>query len=59
VYVLVGYDRILDILGGLKRVGRTLGRLRDILVLETRLGAEPLGTNDYLSELKAFSVALE
>jgi hypothetical protein len=56
---IVGYDRILDILGGLKRAGRTLGRLGDILVLRTRLNSEPLGLNDCLSELKAFSVALE
>jgi hypothetical protein len=55
---VVGDDRILDVLGGLERAGRSLGRLRDILVLGPRLGAEPLGPDVCLSELKAFSVAL-
>jgi hypothetical protein len=40
---IVGDDRILDILGGLERAGRSLGRLGDILVLGSRLGVEPLG----------------
>jgi hypothetical protein len=55
---VVGDDCILDVLGGLERAGRSLGRLGDILVLGSRLGAEPLGPDDCLSELKAFSVAL-
>jgi hypothetical protein len=55
---IVGDDRILDVLGELERAGRSLGRLKDILVLGSRLGAEPLGPDDCLSELKAFSVAL-
>jgi hypothetical protein len=42
-------DHILDIFGGHERVGRSLGRLRDILVLESRLSAEPLGPDDCLS----------
>jgi hypothetical protein len=50
-------DRILDVLGGLERAGRSLGRLRDILVLGSRLDAEPLGPDDCFSELKALSVA--
>jgi hypothetical protein len=56
---VIGDDHILDVLGGLERAGRTLGQLGDILVLGTRLGAEPLRPDDCLSELKAFSVALE
>jgi hypothetical protein len=40
---VVGDDRILDILGGLKRAGRTPRRLTDILVRGTRLSVEPLG----------------
>jgi hypothetical protein len=55
---IVGEDRILDVLGGLERAGRTLGRLGDILVLGSRLGVEPLGLDGCFSELKAFSVAL-
>jgi hypothetical protein len=55
---IVGDDRILDVLGGLERAGRTLGRLRDILVLGTRLSVEPLGLDGCFSELKALSVAL-
>jgi hypothetical protein len=55
---VVGDDRILDVLGGLKRAGGTLGRLGDILVLGSRLGVEPLGPDGCFSELKAFSVAL-
>jgi hypothetical protein len=55
---VVGDDCILDILGWLKRVGHSLGRLGDILVLGSRLGAESLRPDDCLSELKAFSVAL-
>jgi hypothetical protein len=51
-------DRILDIIGGLERAGCSLDRLGDILVLGSRLGVEPLGPDDCLSELKAFSVAL-
>jgi hypothetical protein len=42
---VVGDDRILDILGGLKRACRTLGRLGDILVLGARLSVEPLGSD--------------
>jgi hypothetical protein len=53
-----GDDRILDILDGLKRARRSLGRLGDILVLGSRLDAEPLGPVDCLSKLKAFNVAL-
>jgi hypothetical protein len=34
---IIGDDRILDVLGGLERAGRTLGRLGDILVLGMRL----------------------
>jgi hypothetical protein len=56
---VVGDDRILDVLGRLERAGRMLGQLGDILVLGTRLGAEPLRPDDCLSELKAFSVTLE
>jgi hypothetical protein len=52
-------DHILDILGRLERAGRTLGRLSDLMVLKSRLAAEPLESDDCLSELKAFSVALE
>jgi hypothetical protein len=37
---VVGDDRILDVLGGLERAGRTLGRLGDILVLGSRLDME-------------------
>jgi hypothetical protein len=55
---IIGDDCILDVLGGLKRAGRSLGRLGDILVLGSRLDAEPLGPDDCLSELKAFSIAL-
>jgi hypothetical protein len=51
-------DRILDVLGGLERAGHTLGRLRDILVLRSRLGVEPLELDGCFSKLKAFSVAL-
>jgi hypothetical protein len=56
---VVGDDRILDILGRLERAGCTLGRLRDIMVLGARLGVEPLGPDDCLSELKGFNVTLE
>jgi hypothetical protein len=56
---IVGDDHILDVLGGLERAGCSLGRLGDILVIGSRLGVEPLGPDDCLSELKAFSVALE
>jgi hypothetical protein len=55
---VVGDDRIIDVFGGLERAGCSLGRLRDILVLISRLDAEPLRPDDCLSELKAFSVAL-
>jgi hypothetical protein len=55
---IVRNDRILDILGGLERAGRTLGRLEDILVLGARLGVEPLGSDGYFSELEALSVTL-
>jgi hypothetical protein len=34
-------DRILDILGGLEKAGRTLGQLGDILVLGTRVTTRP------------------
>jgi hypothetical protein len=37
---VVGDDCILDILGGLERAGRTLGRLGDILVLGSRLDVD-------------------
>jgi hypothetical protein len=50
--------RILDVLGGLERAGHSLGRLGDIPVLRSRLDAEPLGSNDCLSELKALNIAL-
>jgi hypothetical protein len=40
---IVGDDRILGILGRLKRAGRTLGQLGDVLVLGTRLSVEPRG----------------
>jgi hypothetical protein len=56
---VVGDDHILDVLGGLERAGRSLGRLGDIPVLGSRLDVEPLGSDDCLSELKAFSVTLE
>jgi hypothetical protein len=56
---IVGDNYILDILGGLERAGRPLGRLGDILVLGSRLSAEPLEPDDCLSELKAFSIAAE
>jgi hypothetical protein len=56
--VVVEDDHILDILGGLERAGRTLGRLGDILVLGTRLSMESLGLDGCFSELKALSVAL-
>jgi hypothetical protein len=52
---VVGDDRILDVLGRLERAGR----LGDILVFESRLGAEPLRPDGCLSKLKAFNVALE
>jgi hypothetical protein len=39
---IVGDGRILDVLGGLERVGRSLGQLGDILVLGRGLGVEPL-----------------
>jgi hypothetical protein len=55
---IVRDGRILDVLGGLKRAGRSLGRLGDILVLGSRLGVELLGPDECLSELKAFSIAL-
>jgi hypothetical protein len=51
-------DRILDVLGGLERAGRTLGRLGDILVLGSRLGVEPPGPDGCLSKLEALSVTL-
>jgi hypothetical protein len=51
--------RILDVLGGLERAGRSLGRLGDILVLGRKLGVELLGPDECLSKLKAFSVTLE
>jgi hypothetical protein len=54
---VVGDDHILDVLGGLERAGHTLGRLRDILVLGSRLGVEPLGLDGCFSELKAFNIA--
>jgi hypothetical protein len=49
---IVGDDRILDILGGLERAGRMLGRLGDVLVLGTRLSVEPRGPDGCFSELK-------
>jgi hypothetical protein len=55
---IVGDDRILDVLGGLERAGSTLRRLRDILVLGSRLGVEPLEPDSCFSKLKAFNVAL-
>jgi hypothetical protein len=55
---VVGDDRILDVLGGLERADRTLGRLGDILVLGSRLGVEPFGPDGCFSELKAFNIAL-
>jgi hypothetical protein len=55
---VIGDDRILDVLSELERAGRSLGRLGDILVLGSRLDAEPLGPDDCLSELKASSVTL-
>jgi hypothetical protein len=56
---IIGDDRILDVLGRLKRAGCSLGRLRDILVLRRRLGVEPLGPDECLSKLEALNVALE
>jgi hypothetical protein len=56
--IIIRDDRILDVLGGLERAGRSLGRLGDILVLGSRLRVEPLGPDDCLSELKAFNIAL-
>jgi hypothetical protein len=44
-------DCILDVLGRLERAGRSLGRLGDILVLGSRLSAEPLRPDDCFSEL--------
>jgi hypothetical protein len=55
---IVGDEHILDILGGLERAGRSLGRLGDILVLKSRLVEEPLKPDDCLIELKAFNIAL-
>jgi hypothetical protein len=55
---IVGDNRILDILGGCEREGRSPGRLGDILVLRSRLGAKPLRPDDCFSELNALSVAL-
>jgi hypothetical protein len=55
---VVGDDHILDILGGLERAGRTLGRLGDILVLGARLDVKPLEPDGCFSELKALNVAL-
>jgi hypothetical protein len=55
---VVGDDRILDVIGGLERAGCSLGRLGDILVLGSRLDAEPLEPDDCFNELKAVSVAL-
>jgi hypothetical protein len=55
---IVGDGRILDVLGGLERAGRSLGRLGDILVLGWKLGVEPLRPDECLSELKQFSIAL-
>jgi hypothetical protein len=55
---IVGDDRILGILGGLKRAGRTLGQLGDVLALGTRLSVEPRGPDGCFSKLKALSVAL-
>jgi hypothetical protein len=46
-------DHILDVLGGLERAGLSLGRLGDILVLGSRLDEDPLGPDDFLSELKS------
>jgi hypothetical protein len=51
---IVGDDRILDVVDRLERAGRSLGRLGD-----GGFGVEPLGLDECLSELKAFSVALE
>jgi hypothetical protein len=56
---IVGDGCILDGLGVLKRARHSLGRLGDIMVLGSRLGVEPLGLDECLSELKAFNVALE
>jgi hypothetical protein len=58
IAAIVGDDRILDILGRLERAGRTLERLRDVLVLETRLRVEPRGLDSCFSKLKALSVSL-
>jgi hypothetical protein len=55
---VVGDDHILDVLGRLERVGRPLGRLGHILVLGSRLDAEPLGPDDCFSKLKALSITL-
>jgi hypothetical protein len=56
---VVGDSRILDVLGGLERAGRSLGRLGDILVLGRGLNVEPLGPDQCLSKLKTLNVALE
>jgi hypothetical protein len=52
---IVGDDRILDVVGGFKRAGRSLGRLGDILVLGSRLDVELLRPDECLSKLKALS----
>jgi hypothetical protein len=44
--------------GGLERAGRTLERLKDVLVLGTRPSLEPRGSGRCFSELKALNVAL-
>jgi hypothetical protein len=51
-------DCILDVLGRLERASRSLGRLKDILVIGSRLGVEPLGPDECFRELKALIVAL-
>jgi hypothetical protein len=51
-------DHILNVLDGLERAGRSLGLLEDILVIGSRLGMEPLGLDECLSELKAFNITL-
>jgi hypothetical protein len=53
---VIGDDRVFDILGGLERAGRTLGRLGDILILGTRPSVEPRRPDCCFSELKALGV---
>jgi hypothetical protein len=56
---IVGDDRILDILSGLERAGRSLGQLGNVSVLGGRLSVEPLGLDERFSELKAPCIAFE